>query len=303
MTEIQPFAPESGSADLPALLTLERFGPDRFRNRYGETNPNGRSYGGQVLGQAMMAASMTVSEDRLPSMMQFLFLQGARPTQPMDFEVDSLQEGKRFSSRLVRATQDSIREILSAQVTFGMPLASPEHSAAVRATGATPQDLDAPSAVLSLTESDIGVLGGYAFTPHPLIDFRIVDTAREDPRQPPSLRFWIKSRGTLPDSPGMHAAAFAYLSDWWINFICLAEHVPELATSRERLYLASLNHTIWFHRPFRSDGWLHFDCQSPSAGDGRGLATARVHDESGRLVASVAQECLMSMVRTTDPAR
>lgn len=179
MTEIQPFAPESAARTCPRCSPWSVSGRDCLRNRYGETNPNGRSYGGQVLGQAMMAASMTASENRLPSMMQFLFLQGARPTQPMDFEVDSLQEGKRFSSRLVRGTEDFDPQIFSAQVTFGMPLASPEHSAAVRATGATPQDLDAPSAVLSLTESDIGVLGGYAFRPHPLIDFRMVDTVRE----------------------------------------------------------------------------------------------------------------------------
>lgn len=293
MTEIQPFAPQAGKATLSALLTLERLEAGRHRNRYGETNPNGRSYGGQVLGSAMMAAATGVPDDREPTMLQFVFLQGADPTQPMDFTVGVLQDGKRFSSRYVEGTQAG-RGILSANATFGIPLPGPAHEVATSAIESSPWDLESPGGIPSISVEDMFALGGYSFAPHEFIDFRVARYAPRTSDKPARLRFWIKSREVLPDTPAMQAAAFAYLSDWWINFICLADHVPSLAASRQRLYLASLNHTIWFHRPLQADQWLHFECESPSAAAGRGWALARVHDASGRMVASVAQECLMT---------
>ena len=89
-----------------------------------------------------------------------------------------------------------------------------------------------------------------------------------------------------------HAAAFAYLSDWWLNHAAIGGHVQALLDRDESLYVASLHHAIWFHRPLRADEWLHFD--SPSASDGRGLSIAPVHDRTGRVVASATQECLMA---------
>lgn len=293
MTEIQPFAPQAGKATLAALLTLESLEAGCHRNRYGESNPNGRSYGGQVLGNAMMAAAAGVPDDRLPTMLQFVFLQGADPTQPMDFDVSALQDGKRFSSRHVDATQAG-RGILSANATFGISLPGPAHEVATSAIESSPNDLESPGGIPSISAEEMLALGGYTFAPHEFIDFRIARFTPRTSDQPARMRFWIKSREALPDTPAMHGAAFAYLSDWWINFICLVDHVSSLASSRQRLYLASLNHTIWFHRPLQADQWLHFECKSPSAAAGRGLALARVHDASGRMVASVAQECLMT---------
>jgi acyl-CoA thioesterase-2 len=98
----------------------------------------------------------------------------------------------------------------------------------------------------------------------------------------------------LPDRPALQAAAFAYLSDWWFNFTSVGIHVPQLLGEGTRLHVASLNHSIWFHRPLRADRWLHFDLQSPCAGRGRGLSIAAVHDIDGVLVASATQENLMT---------
>ena len=91
-----------------------------------------------------------------------------------------------------------------------------------------------------------------------------------------------------------HAAAFAYLLDWWLNYAAIGGHVQALLDRDESLYVASLHHAIWYHRPLRADEWLHFDCTSPSASDGRGLSIAPVHDRTGRVVASATQECLMA---------
>lgn len=91
----------------------------------------------------------------------------------------------------------------------------------------------------------------------------------------------------------MHAAGFAYLSDWWLNYATIGSHQPE-ALESGGLYVASLNHALWLHQVPRADDWLHFDVVSPAAGSGRGLSIARVHDRAGRLVASATQECLMA---------
>jgi acyl-CoA thioesterase-2 len=91
----------------------------------------------------------------------------------------------------------------------------------------------------------------------------------------------------------LQAAAFAYLSDWWINFTSVGIHVRQLQRDGVQLHVASLNHAIWFHRPLRADRWLHFDVHSPSAALGRGLSIAAVHDVDGVLVASATQQNLM----------
>ncbi len=119
--------------DLAALLTLDEVSPDVYRNRFGDANLNGRSYGGQLLGQAMAAACRTAPEGRGASMMQLLFLQGAIPDQPIDFSIARVQDGKRFSSRHVTATQVGGRRILDAQVTFATPLDAPDHQMPSRA--------------------------------------------------------------------------------------------------------------------------------------------------------------------------
>ena len=97
----------------------------------------------------------------------------------------------------------------------------------------------------------------------------------------------------LDDDPAQHAAAFAYLSDWWLNFPASGGYIDAL-DGTPGLYIASLNHAIWLHRPFRADEWLHVESISPAAAGGRGLSVARVHDRAGRLVASATQECLMA---------
>ena len=278
------------------VLALDRTGDGRWRSRHGDPNMNGRSYGGQLLGQAMMAALMDVPEGRAPSMMQFLFLQGALPGEPIDFRVDVLQEGKRFSSRRVSGSQaGSGRTVLDAQVTCALPLDSPSHGEPSTApAGERPEDLlqlaDVPQRILD----DIRKLGGYSDDRKPSIEFRIPDAVAQlgaDTAQA-RLRFWMRAVRPLPDDPRVRAAAFAYMSDWWLNFSGLAAHL-HVARDR-RFYISSLNHAIWLHRPVRPDEWMHVETRSPAAGGGRALSIARIHDAAGRLLASATQESLMA---------
>ncbi len=278
--------------DLAALLALDPQGPGGWSTRFGDANLNGRSYGGQLLGQAMMAALMEVPVGREPTMMQFLFLQGAMPFEPLQFQVTPLQDGKRFSSRHVRAMQAG-RAVLDAQVTCALPLAAPEHGEPSTApAGEHPRDLPGMRDLRPGLLEEISRLGGYSQDHKPSVEFRIPDAERQIGQGDGQFRFWLKAARPLPEGARMHASAFAYLSDWWLNFASLGLHRPALG--ERRLYISSLNHAMWLHRVPRADDWFHVHATSPCAASGRGLSIARVHDQQGRLVASATQECLMA---------
>ncbi|MBN9409280.1 MAG: thioesterase family protein [Burkholderiales bacterium] len=315
-----PVAPVPGSLqvqpwdghDLQALLRLDTLAPGMYRTRHADANLNLRSYGGQSLGQALMAACMDVQADRRPSAMQFMFLQGADPAQPIALDVTRLQDGRRFSSRHVRGAQAGGRLVLDAQVSFAVELDSPAHQRPW--SGCGPGEVpvapahgvgdEEPPTLSPDWARSMRRLGGYSIAVKPSVVFVLPEPERQvDPRTAePRLRFWLRARQRLADDACVHAAAFAYLSDWWINFCSLAPHMRDLERG-ERLYVASLNHAIWLHRPFRADEWLYFDTHSPFAGGGRGLSIAHVHDAAGQAVATVTQECLMVPIPDDGPAQ
>lgn len=279
--------------DLGALLTLERIGATHFRTRYGDPNPNGRSYGGQLLGQAMAAASLTVPPGRPASALQFLFLQGALYDAPIDLHVTALQDGKRFSSRHVRGIQSGGRIVLDAHATYAEPMVSPGHSIPSGARE-QPESLPRLQDMPLQWGSSLGALRVYSMAGKPCLDFRIPQ-AEEVLREPtgPQIRFWLRVPGNSSD-PRFHENAFAYVSDWWLNYSSLCLHMKSLLEADRQVYIASLNHAIWFHRQFRVDKWLHVHSESAFSGGGRGLSVARVHDENGLLVATTSQECLLA---------
>ncbi|MGE4360436.1 MAG: acyl-CoA thioesterase [Lysobacteraceae bacterium] len=285
------------SSTTPALaerLTLESAGAGLWRSRHGDANQNGRSYGGQLLGQAMWAALAEVSPDRLPTMMQFLFLQGAIPDQPITFEVGRLQEGKRFTSLHVRGTQGA-RSVLDAQVTCALALSGPVHEEPSQApSGERPMDLPGLEEVPAGLLERIGLMGGYGRDRNPAIAFRIPDAQQQLSAETSSkkFRYWMKVPPPLPDDPRMHAAAFAYLSDWWLNFCIFSPDLPH-AGERE-MYISSLNHSLWLHAVPRADRWVHVLATAAHAANGRGLAIAQYHDEEGRHLATATQDSLVT---------
>lgn len=288
---------EWDESDLAALLTLEAVAPLRYRNRYGDPNENGRSYGGQLLAQALMAASASVPDDRPVTAMQFLFLQGAVHDVPLDLQVTKLQDGKRFSSRHVRGVQPGERTVLDAHVTYAAASPSPSHAAPTTALE-QPHTLQCLGEMPSKWSAALGAIGPYSMAERKCLDFRLADSENTlASLNQPRARYWIRTR-LESSSSRLHEGAFAYLCDWWLNFSSIGSHALELRAEGRRVYMASLNHNIWFHRPFRADGWLHFDTESASAGGGRGLSIARIHDEQGVLVATASQECLMAYADT-----
>lgn len=283
--------------NIEQLLELEATGPNGWRTRRGDANLNGRSYGGQLLGQAMQAALMDMPVARAATMMQFQFLQGARPGQAIELQVTPLQDGKRFSSRNVRGAQGPGRFVFDAQVTCALPLEGPSHSVPSIAPAAErPEDLPRLDELDAKLRQSLQKLGGYSEDQKPSIEFRIPDPEHQFRPQAGqgAFRFWMRAAHALPDDPRIHAAAFAYMSDWWLNFSPLVAHLPALG--ERRIYVSSLNHALWLHRPFRPDQWLHVASRSPASGQGRGMAVAAVHDGHGRHLASLTQECLMNYV-------
>lgn len=275
-------------------LALEPTGPGRWRSRHGDANQNGRSYGGQLLGQAMQAALMEAPAQRAPTMMQFLFLQGALPEQPIDFEVRRLQEGKRFTSLQVRGGQGE-RTVLDAQVTCALPLRGPAHAEpSTVPPGERPGDLATLEDVPEALRDRIALMGGYGRDCNPAIAFRIPDAVRQlsGTTAGRHFRYWMKVPQPLPDDSRLQASAFAYLSDWWLNYCILA---PHLARAGERgMYISSLNHALWLHAAPRADRWLHVAARTAHAANGRGLAIAQYHDEQGRHIATATQDCLVT---------
>ncbi len=288
--------PRWNGADFAELLALDEAAPLHFRSRLGNANENGRSYGGQLLALALTAASRTVPADRLPTAMQFVFLQGTRHQEAIELHASALQDGKRFSSRSVRGSQSGARLCFQVQLSFAAPMAAPSHGAASSAPLSDPDTLPRIDHYPAAWSDTMGRAMGYVFSEHPALDFRLEDPPdgmRLDPAEP-RLRFWLRMKQKLADAPHLHAAAFAYLSDWWLNYAVTGAHLDE-SIAGGGLYVASLNHSIWWHAPIRADEWLHFESVSPAAAYGRGLCVARVHDRQGRLVASVAQECVMGL--------
>lgn len=246
--------------NLTDLLTLERTPASArtFRNRYGDSNAHERAYGGQVLGQALLAAAHTAPPSCVATAMQFLFLQGTLHDQPIEFAVDAPQDGKRFSARHVRGVQAGARNIFDAQVSFAVPLNAPAHAAPPRPRELVEEDpesfpriVDLPGELAQRVRETLG----YLFVEKAMLDFRIPDPppGMELELQQPRLRFWLKVKHALPDDPHLHAAAFAYLSDWWLNYASVGGHVSWLARTRQSLYIASLNHAVWLHQAFRAD--------------------------------------------------
>ncbi len=285
--------------DVADLLDLARLAPNQFRSRCAERNEHGRIYGGQLLGQTVAAAARTAPDDRPASYLQFLFVAGGLPELAIDYEVAPLQDGKRFASRNIRGSQLGSRIVCDASVSFAKPIEAPAHQAPPPADcglDSDPEHLPGLADIDAHEAREVERALGYSYRPHVAIDFRapyVEDLLRPNVDQP-RMRFWIKMRSPMPDNSALHAAAFAYLSDYWINFAACIAHVKTMADMDTRLYVASLNHTIWYHRALRADDWLLFDCVSPSGANGRGLSMGRIYDRAGILVASAAQECLLA---------
>lgn len=258
--------------DLPTLLALETVKPDAFLGT-GPVLGWGRIYGGQVVAQALRAATSTVDAPHRPHSLHAYFVRAGNEHQPVLYEVERVRDGRSFTTRQVVAYQAG-GAILNLIASFQ----GDEEAEDVQSTTA-PDDAGAPDE-LTPESTDL-------FMDHRVVRYR---------RQPePEVVAWLRATGDLGDDPLLHACALAYLSDE--NPLGAAILPHSLGGQWDALMTASLDHAVWFHRPTRADEWLLFDSRGHGVANARGLAFTRVFDTAGRHVMSVAQEGLARPLR------
>jgi len=293
-TPVGPMAVPTGQAvvdGLVRLLDLEAVEVDIFRGRSPKVSLQ-RVFGGQVAGQALVAAGRTVPADRPVHSLHAYFLRPGDPAVPIVYLVDRLRDGRSFTSRRVVAVQHG-KAIFSLSASFQAVEAGLDHQGRMPAAP-DPETLPTLAQRYAPFADQLGMI---ARIPRP-IDIRYVDEppfARRASgnRGEPHVKVWMRTDGALPDDPLLHVCALTYASDFTLLDSVLVTHGKAWTTD---IRGASLDHAMWFHRPFRADEWLLYESDSPSASGGRGLATGRIWSRDGRHVVSVVQEGLLRVL-------
>jgi acyl-CoA thioesterase-2 len=286
----------SAIQDLLAILDLEQLEVNLFRGRSPQVGWQ-RVFGGQVIGQALVAACRTVDvAGRPPHSLHAYFLLAGDPKVPIIYEVDRIRDGKSFTTRRVVAIQHG-EAIFTMAVSFHRDEPGMSHQAqmpAVPRPEELPNESEIKARVLPLMPDPVR---RYYERERP-IEWRPVELDRYLGKRIADGRFhvWIRATGRLPDEPAIHQCVLAYASDMLLLDSAL---IPHGRTVFEKtLMAASLDHALWFHRPFRADEWLLYAHDSPNLSGSRGLSRGLIFARDGTLVASVAQEGLLRERRT-----
>jgi len=274
---------------LLSILDLEGLEENLFRGLSPQVGWQ-RVFGGQVIGQALVAACRTV-EDRTAHSLHAYFLRAGDPSVPIIYEVDRIRDGGSFSTRRVVAIQHG-HAIFSMAASFQKEEAGLEHQMAMPDV---PPPEDLPSeAELKAKFIDKLPEPVKAYWEHERpIEIRPADLSRyfSAETRDPSQQVWIKATGDLGDDLALHQCVLAYASDFTLLDTALVAHGRFVFDPN--LMLASLDHAIWFHESFRADDWLLYVQDSPSSGGGRAFCRGTLFTRDGRLVASTAQEGLV----------
>ena len=295
-------APEPVVSELIELLSLERLEDNLFR---GQSRDIGTKYvfGGQVLGQALSAAQATVdgsSGERRAHSLHAYFLRAGNIEAPIVYEVDRTRDGGSFSVRRVTAIQHG-RVIFFCAASFQAEEDGAEHQLSMPEVP-QPEDIaTAPSVPAEVMATLPPKVQRWMSRRGPF-EFRHVYPRDElnPPKRPPFQQVWFRLSEPVGDSPELHRALLAYASDF--QLLGTATYPHGISYYQPNVQMASLDHALWFHRPFRADDWLLYSIDSPSASGSRGLARGQIFDRQGRLVASTAQEGLIRVVPDAEAA-
>jgi acyl-CoA thioesterase II len=272
------------------LLNLEQIEVDIFRGRSPEGERRQRVFGGQVAGQALVAAGRTVPADRHVHSLHAYFIRPGDPAIPIVYLVERLRDGRSFTTRRVSAVQHG-ETIFTLSASFHHDEPGVEHADPM--PDVPPPDAIAPTSERMEKLFGPGVHEVFAGNP---IDVRHIGPLTFEAEQDPSLRttrnlVWLRADGQLPDDPLLHVCVMTYASDITLLDSVLLAH--GLSWADGRTSGASLDHAMWFHGRFRADQWLLYVQDSPVASGARGLARGEVYTSDGRLVVSVVQEGLI----------
>ncbi len=286
--------PISAVEGLLSILDLEPLEHNLFRGMSPQVGWQ-RVFGGQVIGQALVAASRTVEEERPVHSLHGYFLRPGDPSVPIIYEVDRIRDGGSFTTRRMVAIQHG-QAIFSMSASFHAREDGLDHQIDM---GNVPMPEDLPSEA-ELKEEFLAIapesVRRYWQRERP-IELKPVDLAHYFSREKlePKQAIWVRASAALPDDPRIHSCVLAYASDMTLLDTALFAHGTSVFDTK--LQVASLDHALWFHRPFRADEWLLYAEDSPSASGGRGFTRGALYTRDGTLVASSAQEGLIR-VRT-----
>jgi acyl-CoA thioesterase II len=277
--------------DLIKVMTLERLEINLFR---GQSRDIGSSqvFGGQVLGQALVAASATV-ENRAVHSLHAYFLRRGDFNLPIVYEVDRAWDGKHFATRRVVAIQNG-QQIFNMSASFQIPEPGLDHQISM-------PDVPMPESLPDVAQFRAKLAGlppallrifeqkrPFEFRPTELPNFANPE------KRPPFKYVWVRAVDKLPDDEALHRCLLAYASDFQLLDTALKPHA--ISMTRDRLIMASIDHAMWFHRSVRVDDWLLYAMDSPSASGARGFTRGSIFARDGRLVASVSQEGLIRVM-------
>ena len=295
-------APEPVVSELIELLSLERLEDNLFR---GQSRDIGTKYvfGGQVLGQALSAAQATVdgsSGERRAHSLHAYFLRAGNIEAPIVYEVDRTRDGGSFSVRRVTAIQHG-RVIFFCAASFQAGEDGAEHQLSMPEVP-QPEDIATAPPVPAEVMATLPPKVQRWMSRRGPFEFRHVYPRDElnPPKRPPFQQVWFRLSEPVGDSPELHRALLAYASDF--QLLGTATYPHGISYYQPNVQMASLDHALWFHRPFRADDWLLYSIDSPSASASRGLARGQIFDRQGRLVASTAQEGLIRVVPDAEAA-
>lgn len=260
---------------LVSLLGMEMLEENLFR---GHSQDLGfpQLYGGQVLGQALSAASQTVDPARRVHSLHGYFLRPGDAKHPVVYQVDRVRDGGSFTTRRISAIQHG-KTIFFCSASFHGEETGYHHQCSM-------PEVPLPDVLIATGASKV-----HRFEGHPVEFLHLPD----DENIPPRKRLWFRLAGELPDEPALHRYLLAYSSDFNLLTTSLVPHGTRFGDPR--LQIASLDHALWFHRDVKINEWLLYDMDSPWAGGARGFSRGSLYDTRGYLVASSAQEGLIRM--------
>ncbi len=288
---------------LTRLLTVEKRAADIHVGRP-QKDGVGRVFGGQVLAQALQAAQASVPEAKTAHSLHAYFLRGGKEGIPIEYRIERDFDGRSFSNRRIVAAQENedgtFSPILNLTASFQVPESGLEHDASPMPDVAAPETLKSDMEMRRELADKMGsklsdVQRSFMLRPRP-IEMRTIDRLHwmnTEPREP-NAHTWFRTAAPVTaeaDSPDLHRAILTYASDYTLLGTSALPH--GLSWMRGELVGASLDHTIWFHRDARADEWLLYCTDAPWSGGGRGFNRGRIYNQSGQLVASVAQEGMM----------
>jgi acyl-CoA thioesterase-2 len=279
---------------LVELLTLEKIEEGLFRGQSWDLGFRAL-FGGQVMGQALAAAQLTLPEDRVAHSFHSYFLLPGDANQPVLFDVENVRDGRSFSTRRVKAIQNG-KNIFYMTASFQSPESGLEHQYAQMPKVPEPESVEPDIKFYEKSIGDMSLRMREAIGYHRPIDIRTVQAI--DPYKPQKLEplryIWMKAHEALSGNIHLNQTMLAYASDYHFLGTCLQPH--GISVRNKNLRMATIDHAMWFHHPFDFNDWLLYCAESPFTGSSRGLVRGQFFNREGKLVASTMQEGLMRQI-------